>query len=453
MGFRQIPGVDFHEIHAPVLTEVAFRALLALALNKGHSIVAIDVEKAFLESDLNEEIYISIPNGLKEIVDVPPNTVCKLRKAVYGLVQAAKEFYKKIVEVLKSIGFIISLADPCLGKIKLNSSWVYIGIYVDDVLMIGNKNELNILSAKLKQTFGIRTKFPVEEFVGCKLQHDKAGITLHQSELVKKLNEEFKGELTKMKGHATPMGSRTHVVKPSKENAVGPEKLTRYQSGTGTLLYLVKHSRPDIANAVRELTRCMSIASEENYQQMLRVIKYVVTNGVKGVRLDRSGLDIWKIRCYTDSDWAGNVQDRRSISGWCIFAGKNLLCWGSRSQRNVTTSSTEAEYVGISEICKELLYLINVLQFLDVKVELPVKVFVDNIGAIFLAENCVTKRTKHIDTRYHVIREHISDGIVKIVFVRSEDNVADVFTKNVTQDIFVKHGEKLIENVDQENKD
>ena len=97
--------------------------------------------------------------------------------------------------------------------------------------------------------------------------------------------------------------------------------------------------------------------------------------------------------------------------------------------------------------------MINVLQFLDVKVELPVKVFVDTIGAIFLAENCVTKRTKHIDTRYHVIREHVSDGIVKIVFVRLEDNVADVFTKNVTQDIFVKHGEKLIVNVDQEKKD
>ena len=121
--------------------------------------------------------------------------------------------------------------------------------------------------------------------------------------------------------------------------------------------------------------------------------------------------------------------------------------WVSKAQKNVTIPSTEAEYVGVSEICKEILFMIYILQFLDEKITLPVKILVDNIGAIYIAENAVTKRTKHIDTRYHVIQEYVSDGVVELCFVESVENIADIFTKNVCKMIYHGITSKLITNM------
>ena len=240
------------------------------------------------------------------------------------------------------------------------------------------------------------------------------------------------------------MPTKTHVERFKENEKVLSKNLqSKYQSGTGTLLYLIKHSRPDLSNAVRELTKAMDIATVKNYEQLIRVIKFVLENENRGVELSPIRSNVWKMRCYTDSDWAGDINDRRSISGWCIFVDKNLLCWGSKSQKNVTTSSTEAEYLGISEVSKELMFMIHILQFMNVKVDLPVQILVDNVGAIYIANNSVTKRTKHIDTRYHMIREHVEDGIVKIIYVKTTENLADIFTKNVSQEVFVNVSDQL----------
>ena len=149
-------------------------------------------------------------------------------------------------------------------------------------------------------------------------------------------------------------------------------------------------------------------------------------------------------RCYTDSDWAGDPENRKSISGWGIFIEDNPICWGSRQQRITSASSTEAEYIGISDVTQELIFLIHILEFLKVNINLPVKVMVDNKGAIFLFENPVVKRTKHIDTRYHIIREHIENGIVTVQFISSDENISDILTKNTSENIFEKHKKNLI---------
>lgn len=216
------------------------------------------------------------------------------------------------------------------------------------------------------------------------------------------------------------------------------DQQTRYQSGTGSLLYLVKHTRPDIANAVRELTKAMDKATAGHYKQLLRIIKFVSDTKTWGISMTKINHLTLNLTCYTDSDWAGDADDRRSISGWCIFIHGNLLCWGSRSQKNVTMSSTEAEYVEISDVCKEIMYAIYVLEFLGTKVNFPVKIYVDNVGAIYIANNNVTRRTKHIDVRYHIIREHIEDGIIKLQFIRSDENLSDIFTKNVFENTYLR---------------
>ena len=213
------------------------------------------------------------------------------------------------------------------------------------------------------------------------------------------------------------------------------------------LLYLVKFSRPDISNSVRELVKAMDKSTEGHYKSLLRAIKYVLTTEDMGLTYDSGILvnfkGLWKIEAYSDSDFAGDRDSRLSVTGFSIFIGNCLVSWKSRSQKTVTLSSTEAEYVAVSEVCMEILFIRQILEFLKIKIDYPVTVFCDNIGAIFLGYNDKnSKRTKHVDIRHHYVRQYVEDGTVKIIFVRSEENSADTYTKNTTGATFKKHALK-----------
>ena len=137
-----------------------------------------------------------------------------------------------------------------------------------------------------------------------------------------------------------------------------------------------------------------------------------------------------EVQAYSDSDWAGDVVSRKSISGWCIFLCNSLVAWKSRGQKCTALSSTEAEYVALSELCVEVLHVRSLLAFLGLKLDYPINIQVDNVGAIFLASNYTGKRTRHIDAKYHFLCDYVEDGTIKIHFVLSQENFADIFTKN-----------------------
>jgi len=210
------------------------------------------------------------------------------------------------------------------------------------------------------------------------------------------------------------------------------------------LLFLVKYSRPDIANAVRELSKANDGATENHMRMLLRVIKYVLMTKNKVLRFrvhNRRPI----LRGFSDSDWAGDKDDCRSITGYCVYFMDCLVAWKSRAQKNVTLSSSEAEYVAVSEICSEIKFIKMILKFLKIEVDEPVKIYCDNVGAIFMSHNAKAgARTKHIDIKYHFIREQVENGTVEIIFVRSEENDADIFTKNVGKMAFVNHSNKFM---------
>ena len=213
----------------------------------------------------------------------------------------------------------------------------------------------------------------------------------------------------------------------------------------------MKHTRPDLANAVRELSKVMDGANESHMKALLRVIKFVeVTRGYKLVfELDESG-EAWKMVAYSDSDYAGDSDDRKSISGYIIYLFGCCVAWRSKGQKSVSLSSTEAEYRAISEVVTEILYIKMMVEFLNEKLDQPVQVKVDNLGAIYLSKSASTSnRTKHIDTHYHFVREYVEDGIVQIEFVRSEDNQADIFTKNLLKESYVKHSMEILNRQDE----
>ena len=148
----------------------------------------------------------------------------------------------------------------------------------------------------------------------------------------------------------------------------------------------------------------------------------------------------WTMKIFSDSDWATNKEDRKSITGYALFLQDAPIFWKSQSQKTVSLSSTEAEYYATSEAAKEIKFIVQVLESLGIPIKKPIIVYLDNVGAIFVAENAsATKHTRHIDARYHFVREYIIDGTIKVMFVMSRKNKADIFTKNVTSDIFEEH--------------
>ena len=214
------------------------------------------------------------------------------------------------------------------------------------------------------------------------------------------------------------------------------------------LLYLVKHSRPDLANATRELSKLMDKPTPAAMKELKRVLKFTIDTQHYGLRMEPTPFNEkegWTVMLYSDSDWAGDKDTRISVTGYIIFLQNVPVCWKSKGQKSVALSSSEAELIALSEAAKEVKFIYQVMISMELKVKLPIICRVDNVGAIFMAENTTTSsRTKHLDLRYRFSTEFIEDGFIKILFVKTDDNISDPFTKNVSSAIYEAHTQSYV---------
>ena len=446
-GFSQIPGVDYTENFAPVLKDESLRVILVYKVVKKAESEQINVETAFLYGDLEELIFMICPEGL-EICD---DECVLLKKSIYGLVQAARQWYKKFVQMLKRIGFESCLADPCLlCKKESNGEMTILVVYVDDCICIGSKEAIKKTINQIAKHFTIKRMGMARDYVGCRIKQleGNEGILVTQPELLKSLEKKFGATVATLRYYNTPAGPSEMVMRPHEgDRLLTSDDQKLYRSGVGMLLYLTKHSRPDISNAVRELSKVMDGATEAHMKMMLRCIKYILDSQEKGLLIRPTEVldDVWDLQAFCDSDYSGDRDKRLSVTGFVIYLLGVAIAWACRAQRSVTLSSTEAEYIALSEVCREILFIAQIMEFLGMTVKRPIVVRVDNIGAIYLANNQTTsQRTKHVDIRYHFVREYIEDGLVQIVFVKSKDNIADIFTKNLDGETFWRHANKFL---------
>jgi hypothetical protein len=439
-GFAQIPGVDFEESHAPVANDVTIRLLLALSLKNNWEVHQIDVETAFLYGELNETVYLKKPEGFNELSgkEMGKHQVLALNKALYGLVQAARMWINTLVDHLaKKMGFKRSRGDPCFLWKYVGEKFVGILIYVDDCAIFGDKEEIQKFQNELGRRFNIKKLGALSEYVGAKFTKVPNGYHVTQPRLIEGIEENF--DIPEAYT-ATPAAPGEILLKGSELLHDGDA--TTYRSGVGKLLYLVKHSRPDIASAVRELSKFMSDPSKTHLKAMYRVMQYVVQTKNYGLNVSMNGT--YEIMAFTDANWAADKDTRKSVSGHAIYFGGTLVSWKSKTQQCTTLSSTESEYVALASCVNDMEHICNILISFGIEVNLPMKVYVDNTGAISLSKNWSTGgRTKHIDLRYHYIRELVEQGIIEVLFVRSEENTSDIFTKNLRQFLFEKHQTKL----------
>ena len=331
-------------------------------------------------------------------------------------------------------------------------------IYVDDTLCIGDEKALEKFISEIKSYFNIIEEGTLDEYVGCELKKiSENEITMMQSNLIKKIKRNFEEEIDTLREYRTPASTNESILRPTDyETKISGEKQQRYRSGVGMLLYLIKYSRPDISNSVRELSKVNDGATEAHWKSLMRVMKYVTSTENRSLRykVDLHDNDQkWEIKGFSDSDYAGDKDTRISVTGYCVYVSNCLVSWKSRGQKSVTLSSTEAEYVAISEISTEIMSIKMILEFMGLRIKYPIIVHCDNVGAIYLGYNAKTsQRTKHVDIRYKYVNEYVEDAIIKIVFVRTEDNDADVFTKNTSEATYLKQTSKFMTEEERDSK-
>ena len=280
LGYSQVPGVDFSENFSPVINDVTFRTLLALMLARGWKGKLIDVETAFLYGDLEEEVYMKCPEGLEEFDGTDPEETCVLlEKSIYGLVQAARNWWKKFMKTLTNdLGFVKTSADSCLLKRENENGTVILCIYVDDVCCVGDEAAIDEAIAEIEKIYTIKKLGEMKEYV--RVTVERTGdqtMWLSQPDTLEKMEENFERFVKDMKVFSAPAAQGSAVIRSkSEEGKLKADEQKLYRSGVGMLLWLTKHSRPDLSNAVREASKVMDGATQEHLKYLLRIVKYAL---------------------------------------------------------------------------------------------------------------------------------------------------------------------------------
>ncbi|RVW93252.1 Retrovirus-related Pol polyprotein from transposon TNT 1-94 [Vitis vinifera] len=413
------------------------RVLLSLAANLDWPLQQFDVKNVFLHGELSEEIYMDLPPGCM-VPEKQCQKVCKLKKSLYGLKQSPRAWFGRFTKSMRAFGYRQSNSDHTLFLKKQHGKITALIVYVDDMVVIGNDpEERQALQNYLSREFEMKDLGPLKYFLGIEVSRSSEGIFLSQRKYALDLLQE-----TGMSGCQpvnTPIEEGLKLcVEP---NQVSTDK-GRYQRLVGRLMYLA-HTRPDLAYALSVVSQYMHNRGEQHMNAVMRILRYLKNAPRKGI-LFAKNIDHQSIEVYTDADWAGAVDDRRSTSGYFTFVGGNLVTWKSKKQNVVARSSAEAEFRGMALGLCEALWLRLLLQDLGYLSRQPIRLFCDNKAACDIAHNPVQHdRTKHVEVDRFFIKEKLDAKIVELPKIRLEDQLADILTKAVSSQVFSKILDKL----------
>lgn len=421
-GFSQKYGTDYDQVFAPVVKQITFRTVLTIASKRQMLVKHIDIKTAYLYGVLQEEIHMKQPPGY---TNGDPNTVCLLKRSLYGLKQAARVWNQRIDAALKSMGFHQSSADPCLYLRIVNGMYSYILIYVDDIVVVcRTEQEYQKLVTVLSKSFKIVELGDLTFFLGIHVRRDADRFFLNQKSYVRKLLSRF--NMVNCKASRVPMASG--FVQQKEEDSDSLADGQQYQSLIGALLYIAVNTRPDIAISTSILGRRVTKPTTADWNEAKRVLRYL--KGTENYELHLGGGDNLQVECFVDADWAGEVDNRKSNTGYIFKFGGGLVGWGSRKQTCVSLSSTEAEYIALAECLQELQWVRRLVDDLGEQLALPIVVNEDNQSCIALvAADRISRKSKHIDTKYCFVKDLASAGIISIRYCPTEQMEADLLTK------------------------
>lgn len=423
-GHEQIPGVDYDKTYSPVVKRRSLRILMALAAENGWEVQHVDVMTAYLNSHLDDEVYMEQPPEFEEEGKPRKQYVCRLLKSIYGLHQAGRDWYAHIDNKMTSLGFRRCKSDPCIYR-SANGKLI-VAIYVDDLAIVGERGPIsdfirsiselldvtdlglasNVLSILIEQTPGEGTKMGLPTYTEAVLEDSRMKDTRPVS---------------------TPIMAQRAPGLQDEEKFSGEV----YRRVVGKLLYIANATRPDISFAVCHHSQRNQDPKLKDWIEVKHTLRYLRGTTDLCLNYRKTGKPL---QAYVDADWATDKMDRRSISGYVLLLAGGAVSWSARKQRSVATSTVEAEYVAMAEAAKEVLWMKKLLKEIGQErfAPDPIQILADNQGAIKVTTNVgMSDRLKHIDIKFHFLKQIVEEGRLEFNYVSSQCNVADILTKAV----------------------
>ena len=462
-GFKQKFNVHYRETYAPVARQATVRTCLAIAAWNGLKRRLLDIDSAFLHSDLPTPLYMKAPKGL----NLPKGHVLKIKKGLYGAKQAARLWWLHFTNYLVSIGFKPNPADPCLMMRAQAGKLLLVPLYVDDCPIFGTDDRvIDEFLVEVKKKFKIKTA-DMDFVLGMELEDcPGGGILLHQNKYVRELIHKFKITLTSRKRFATPLpvGWDIETGRDMTEAQIKKCAELPYAMLVGSLMYAAITTRIDIIHSVVMLSRLMHSPTLHAWKGAIRVLTYLAQHPKRGIFyapnpnknekfnmtytlgatnafhefddvLGENGMGVKydaSLMAFTDSDYANCVSTRRSVGSYVVFVCGSPVSWSSQRQKTVALSTCEAEFMAAVRGASELIWLKKLLIGLGFKnlIDNPPTLFSDNTAAIRVAvTEGLTPTTKHISTRHFWIREKLKSNIFRMQWVNTYDNPSDLLTK------------------------
>ncbi|KAH9734858.1 Integrase catalytic domain-containing protein [Citrus sinensis] len=421
------------------------RILVSIATVLYYEIWQIDVKPAFLNGHLEENIYMQQPDGF--IQKCQEHMVCKLQRSIYGLKQASRSWNIRFDQAIKSFGFIQNIDEPCVYKKIQEKSIAFLILYVDDILLIGNDiGVLTTIKSWLAKQFDMKDLEEASYILGIKLLRDwkNKTLALSQAVYINKILARFSMENSK-----TGLLPFRHGIaffkdqSPKTSDEIERMRRVPCAEAVGSLMYAMLCTRPDICFAVGMVSRYQSNPEPEHWTAVKHIMKYL--KRTKNYMLVYSGDELILVG-YTDSDFMSNKDSRKSTSGYVFTLASGAISWRSVKQSCIANSITEAKYVAASEAAKEAVWLRKLLQDLEVvpAVTTPLKLFCDNSGAVAQSKEPRNhKKQKHIERKYHLIRDIVQRCDMEVTQIVSQQNLADIFTKAILGKPFNLHLESM----------
>ena len=427
-GFSQKYGIDYDETFSPVVRFESIRTIIALAAQYGLKLHQMDVKTAFLNGELKEEIYMRQPDGFTATGD-EKTYVCKLKRSLYGLKQSARCWNSELDKQLRAMGFSQLNSDPCV-YIKDNGGEVFIiAVYVDDLILGGDDSgEIKDVKRSISDKFRMEDMGQLHHFLGVKVVQcdNPTRIWIGQPAYIVELLQRFKMDNSNPVDTPADPGTK---LKKADENEKMCEKDV-YQSAVGTLLYLSTRTRPDIAYAVGSVARYSANPSSQHWSAVKRIMRYLRGSAEFGVMYVQGEQS--ELMGYSDSDWAGDLDDRKSTSGYVFLLSGAAVSWRSKKQSCVALSTAEAEYMALASAAQESVWMERLVSSIITGIDTSkgIVIFEDNQSAIGMSEHqSYHGRTKHVDIKYHFIREQVAANRVRLRYCKSCDMIADILTK------------------------
>jgi hypothetical protein len=353
-----------------------------------------------------------------------------LNKSLYGLKQAPRTWFTCFTSYLISIGFVASKCDSSLFILRRGTDIAYLLLYVDDIILTANTTSLlRSVTTSLSTEFSMTDLGALHHFLGITVHRTSSGMFLSQQQYALEILE--RANMLHCNPLSTPIDARSKL---SAHDGTPFHDPSHYRSLAGALQYLTI-TRPDIAYAVQQICLFMHAPTTSHFQLVKRVLRYLKGTSHFGLRLYHSSSH--DLIAYSDADWAGCPDTRKSTSGFCVFLGDNLVSWSSKLQATVSRSSAEAEYRAVANCVAESCWLRQLLQELHCPPRKATVVYCDNISAMYLSSNPVQhQRMKHVEIDLHFVRDRVALGEVKVLHVPSSSQFADVFTKGLPSTVF-----------------